>query len=224
MNLWSGTFSMIRYSMIKILRLGKDYDTNSRFYGQHYKYDTRSDCFTSCVQNHHNTICNNTKLALMRTLVREKFISENRNKSFTNCSTFIQNHQDATISCSKHCKLNCQYKHYPADIQKISEIKNAQAQAYIEHNSMPDVMIKYIPETSLISFICNFGGLLGMWLGLSIMTIFKDILIPLFKLTWIKVKAHHQTQNVTQNIIHIVPQQNLVIIPHTDRAFLTSRF
>ena len=185
--------------MIKILRLGKGYDTNCRYYGQHYEFDTRSDCLTSCVQYHHNIVCNSTKLAIMLTLVREEFISKNRNKSLTNCSAYTQIKQDATISCWKHCKLDCHYKHYPADIQKISDFNNTQTQVYVEHNEMPDVLVKYIPETSLISFVCNFGGLLGMWLGLSIITIFNDILIPIFKLTWIKVKAY-QIHNV---ILHI---------------------
>ena len=31
-----------------------------------------------------------------------------------------------------------------------------------------------LPEMSLTSFLCNFGGLLGMWLGLSLDGIFKQ--------------------------------------------------
>ena len=204
MHLWSGTYQKFRYSMIKILRLGKDYDTDCRWYGQDYKYDTWSDCLTTCVQKHHNIVCNSTKLPFLGTLVREEFISENRNKSFTNCSAYTQTNQDMIIRCWNHCKPNCQYKHYPADIQKISDSNNSIVGAYIYHNEMPDVLVKYIPETSLISFVCNFGGLLGMWLGLSIMTTFNEILIPFFKLTWIKVKANHQTNVIhTSNVIHL---------------------
>ena len=169
MYTWSGNYLKIKYSVIKLLRLGKDYDTDCRLYGHNYKYETWSDCLTSCVQNHHYIVCNNTKLPFMGTLVREKFISENRNKSFTNCSDYTQIKQDAIINCSKHCKLNCQYKHYPSVIEKRFEANNSQIEVFIEHNEMPDVLVEYIPETSLISFVCNFG-LLRMWLGLFIMT------------------------------------------------------
>ena len=46
---------------------------------------------------------------------------------------------------------------------------------YIEHNNMPDLLITAIPEITFISFVCNFGGLIGMWLGISILVIFKDV-------------------------------------------------
>ena len=143
----------------------------------------------------------------MTTLVREEFISKNRNKSFTNCSAYIQIQQDALLSCSKRCKLNCQYKHYPADIQKSFEVNDSLIEVHIEHNEMPDVLVKYIPEISFISFVCNFGGLLGMWLGLSLMSTLNEILIPIFKLTWIKLKVY-RTHYVNNNIIHIIPIVN----------------
>ena len=44
----------------------------------------------------------------------------------------------------------------------------------ILHSDFPDVFVKHIPEMSLSSFLCNFGGLLGMWLGLSLDGIFKQ--------------------------------------------------
>ena len=209
MYIWSGNYQQIKYSVIKLLRLGKDYDTDCRLYGHNYKYETRSDCLTSCVQKHHNIVCNSTKLAFMNTLVREEFISENRNKSFTNCSAYTQTIEDAMISCSKYCNLNCQYKHFPAVIEKLSEVNNSQIDLYVKNNEITDVLIKYIPETSLISFVCNFGGLLGMWLGLSIMAIFNDILIQIFKLTLIKVKAYNQTHNVNTIIINVIPIVNI---------------
>ena len=35
-----------------------------------------------------------------------------------------------------------------------------------KQNSIPDVIVRHSLEMSLI-FVCNFGGLLGMWLGTS---------------------------------------------------------
>ena len=190
MPLWSGTYQLIQYSLVKLLRLGKDYETNCRYYGDYYEHDTWSDCLTSCVKYHHDITCDNTKLPLMSTLVREQFVSMNQNKTFTTCSAYTKIKQNAIISCSKHCKLNCQYKHYPANTEKISEFINSQAYVIVEHNQMPDILIKYIPETSLLSFVCNFGGLLGMWLGLSIMAMLEGILLPILKQTWIKININ----------------------------------
>ena len=39
---------------------------------------------------------------------------------------------------------------------------------------MPDIIIKYLPQTTFLSLVCNFGGLLGMWLGLSVLNIFES--------------------------------------------------
>ena len=41
------------------------------------------------------------------------------------------------------------------------------------HKHIPDVIVRHVLEMSMI---CNFGGLLGMWLGLSLVTISKDTL------------------------------------------------
>ena len=50
-----------------------------------------------------------------------------------------------------------------------------QAGLKINHNEMPDITIRYIPEMPLLTFICNFGGILGMWLGISFYSIVENI-------------------------------------------------
>ena len=40
---------------------------------------------------------------------------------------------------------------------------------------MPDIFIRSVPEITFIQFVCSFGGLMGMWLGISILVIFDDI-------------------------------------------------
>ena len=49
---------------------------------------------------------------------------------------------------------------------------------------MPDILIVHIPDICFISFVCNFGGLLGMWLGvsfLSIIDLIKSLFVKLIK-------------------------------------------
>ena len=45
----------------------------------------------------------------------------------------------------------------------------------IQHSSVPDIIVRHKFEMSLMSFVCNFGGLLGMWLGFSVLSISKDV-------------------------------------------------
>ena len=42
-------------------------------------------------------------------------------------------------------------------------------------SNFPTIIIKQLPEMSLISLLCNIGGLLGMWLGVSLVTTFTNI-------------------------------------------------
>ena len=44
-------------------------------------------------------------------------------------------------------------------------------------------MVRHTLEMTLMSFVCNFGGLLGMWLGFSVLSISKDIFKSLRRLT-----------------------------------------
>ena len=58
----------------------------------------------------------------------------------------------------------------------------------------------------LIGFLCNFGGLLGIWLGLSLFGIFNDIFIIITKIAYrkyinlISVKLNN---HFTSNFVYI---------------------
>ena len=68
--------------------------------------------------------------------------------------------------------------HYKTDYP----VANDSIYLKIKHGVSPDMIIRHLPETTLISVICNFGGILGMWLGLSVLTITEEIFIMLNKL------------------------------------------
>lgn len=171
----AGAFQRLKYSTVKTLKLGRHYDTDCSDYGPGHKFDTYSDCTIRCMKRQHDKYCPKNMLPYVARMVREKYILENANKFITNCSKFDNIKQDANIHCQKQCKLNCQYKYYPAKYNRILDYDEDQALVILEHNHLPDVLVQYIPETSLISFVCNFGGLLGMWLGLSFLNILNYI-------------------------------------------------
>ena len=53
---------------------------------------------------------------------------------------------------------------------EIKHIMDTDIRVTLYRNGYPDVVIEYIPEISLIAVIGNFGGLLGMWLGVSVLS------------------------------------------------------
>ena len=104
-------------------------------------------------------------------------------ESFTNISLKLSNLIHRVIDskkCSEKCKPDCNTKHFFIEISKIGE-HNDLSQTLdktiikIKHSSIPDIIVRHSLEMTLMSFVCNFGGLLGMWLGLSLLSISKNI-------------------------------------------------
>ena len=75
---------------------------------------------------------------------------------------------------------------------------NQKNEIYISHSEYPDTFVKHIPEMDMISFICNFGGLLNMWLGLSIFGIFNDT-FSLFS----KIAYHKYTSTIMNKVNNV---------------------
>lgn len=107
---------------------------------------------------------------------------------------------DVYQECYRSCKQNCKAIHYLYDISAIgvrsgppppSPPDQKETRIILQHNRLPDLFVRHIPESTFISFISNFGGLLGMWLGVSVLFIFDNM----FKL----VARIFQTMNKQQN-------------------------
>ena len=80
--------------------------------------------------------------------------------------------------CSERCKPDCNTGLYFRDINKMSDLSYFPYEAYIlniQPGSIPDIIVRHSFEMTLMSFVCNFGGLLGMWLGFSVLSISKHI-------------------------------------------------
>ena len=80
---------------------------------------------------------------------------------------------------------------------------NQKNEIYISHSEYPDTFVKHIPEMDMISFICNFGGLLNMWLGLSIFGIFNDTFSLFSKIAFHKYTSTNRVTNVQCKFILI---------------------
>jgi len=61
----------------------------------------------------------------------------------------------------------------------------------IYHKSLPDTLIQHMPEVSFAAYISQLGGLAGMWLGLSLITLY-DNSIEIILLCIEKLKSFNQ--------------------------------
>ena len=175
----------LKYSEHRIQRLGKGYDTDCYSYDSDTNfsyYRMRSDCVNECYQDKMRKLCNVDRGILMSfSLIRREYFV-NRSEKILSCYRNLDNFQFKQ-HCEKICKVECNFKHYPLEIEKTSSLNN---KIRIIHNEFPDIFVKHIPEMNLIDFVCNFGGLLGMWLGLSLFGIFNDIFDTVTKINYMK--------------------------------------
>ena len=160
---------MIKYSKWNIIRLGKGYDTDCREYDP--KKYTRNDCIFDCYQKTAKKICG-TNNFVSCPMFRKKIYFEQSNLNFSKCNLKMKFIDEQLEFCKGQCKKECTITYYSYTIDKLNEIDLYHAGFVFKPNEMPDQTIRHIPEMPFLIFICNFGGILGMWLGVS----FVDIL------------------------------------------------
>ena len=76
----------------------------------------------------------------------------------------------------------------------------------ITHSTYPDMIITSIPKINFNGLACNFGGLMGMWLGLSMIAILNVIYKLIVK---IKIKTTHNYFKNNSNQNNIVINYNV---------------
>ena len=184
-----GYFYIIRYSLCNIERLGKGYETDCRKYNA-TEY-TRSDCIFDCYQGKVKYHCQTEQFVGVN-ILRRKVYFEQSNLNLSKCIVNDKVHYKSLKSCEDQCHKECHFTYYSVTIDKYNVIDMYQARFIINHNEMPDITIRYIPEMPLLTFICNFGGILGMWLGISFYTILE--------IMWKIFRNHILSNNNLSNI------------------------
>ena len=84
------------------------------------------------------------------------------------------------------CNLDCNFKYYSFDTQEYINIRNLgifHTKVIIYQSNFPDILVRHESKMNLIGFFCNFGDLLGMWLGVLVFKIFRDIIRVCNKIT-----------------------------------------
>ena len=201
-----GYFYFIKYSQLNIERLGKGYDTDCREYDP--KVYTRNDCIFDCYQDQVKHHCH-TQDFVGSPLLRRKLYFEQNNMSLSKCRINRKTYFESLKSCEDQCHKDCFFTYYSFTISKFVEINMYDIYLEFKHNEMPDMMIRYIAQMPLLTFICNFGGILGMWLGVSFVGILENIWKLLHKNIISKLSFINFTNNFNKYKIFIKMNDNL---------------
>ena len=187
-----GYIYLIRYSQWNIERLGKGYDTDCREYDP--KAKTRNDCIFDCYQDKVKYHCHTQDFVGSILMTRKSYFKQ-RNLNLSKCLVNKIIHYESLKACEDQCHQDCYITYYSFTLSKFAEIKLLDAHVNFKHSEVPDLTIRHIAEMPLLTFICNFGGILGMWLGVSFYSIVEDI----WKILHKKIISKLSIINITNN-------------------------
>ena len=172
----------------------------------------RSDCIANCIQNQLNEENYDIGFPSSLYVLRKNYLEQDdireklaKSKKFDN--DFLNSPLYGKINnmCYHNCRPDCVYNYYSFEIKNTKNQDNFQSHKLdyriltiqLNHGGLPDVVIKYIPQTTFLSLVCNFGGLLGMWLGLSMLNVL-DSLVSILKHWLIRYPIFSVNQNIFQ--------------------------
>lgn len=165
-------YHIITYSTTKISYLDShcfDYDLDTNF---KMKYD--------CIVAHHQVSLSCPHKVIPFVFIRKEMLSNY--PSMEICDSSIE--WQMLSQSVDNCLNDCQYRYYNYEVksENMKVLEENTTVFRIKHNNLPDFSVKHIPEMTFISLVCNFGGLLGMWLGLSVLSTMEYIITKVTKI------------------------------------------
>ena len=135
-------------------------------------------------------------------LVRANYLRWHRYRQIEqDCIDSESKREMIMLKCLDNCQDDCSFKYYPFQLNNVGKYETRKTKIILEHNELPDILVEQNPEMNFTTFVCNFGGLLGMLLGLSFLSIIKHILlitrnIAMHKLSNIKKRSIKQELSI----------------------------
>ena len=153
-----------------------DYDLEYK----HGNFNMKSDCLFHCLRDKLGSNCDlNIMEKLSHIPFRQTLFPDkvpNEQCQFDNNQYYIKDEE-----CSRICLDECHQEYY---FQEIKQIRNVQPNTpmdqrsirlYLEPSSLPKIIVTHSPEMTFMTLFCNFGGLLGIWMGVSMLTTMNNV-------------------------------------------------
>ena len=173
---------VVLFSRIKKHLLKPPYQTNC------FQYQTfplnQDHCIVDCIDKIAVKECG--ECAPRFNLQIKQFVFSNTTKlcnvTHSQCGR-PQWYKEAQINCEIRCQPDCYTEFYEFYETSDNQLKDYEIHAVnrtiirLIHKTIPDVEIKHFPEFTWSSYVANMGGLAGMWLGFSMISAYKWIVI-----------------------------------------------
>lgn len=189
----------IRYSSVTIKRLPPPHDTECFDYS-HISFlvsKFRDDCIARCLFQKVLTSPNKTFNAFFRVydgyFISSDLIDKNARISQILKDKNIEmsvNHKwfrNRESECEAVCKPACDEITYVWSAFASSRVFNRQNSITITHSYKDNILYQHLKAMDLFSFLGNVGGLGGMWIGVSILSLWHQV-ENLYKQIKIKIK------------------------------------
>ena len=170
--------AMYFFSKVEEKRL-INYDNCREYNKSLNEFKTRIDCLEDCIFKSTERFCHDlmrrsSPYLLFRDQLSNLTLEEDReckeNKTYIEIFNF----------CSDECEEDCYQAYYLKSIEKFGgritiSVLNEGGYIEIKPSSNPNILIEHFAEITFISLISNFGGLIGMYLGISLQSISCNI-------------------------------------------------
>ena len=192
LGLKMGRKNSISCSENRAINLPYPYDTACKWFDIYGNpsAEMRSDCIDKCINEgilqqfpEINCIFIDDNYRLLR----ENNLGHFHNLSLCNFHTFSHNLKIGLLNkqylldheCHQKCARDCIERYFTSSVEAMKEdstISNDEFSLFLQHYTLPDELIEHKPQMSLIELVSNFGGLLGMWLGINVSMIVNYML------------------------------------------------
>ena len=186
-------------------------ETNSPF-------KTQSDCIFDCQKRYYTFDCISEFFYEQDFPIRSEQLPNESPNSTCKWPSLRFDIEEMRETCMAKCPDECDHVYYLLQNKGVTFHKSFiwtsnPIHVYLIQSNFPTIIIKQLPEMSLISLLCNIGGLLGMWLGVSLLSTFNNICITgknIFCRLITKIKFCYINNNNNNTNLFIVNHNTMV--------------